>query len=487
MKEIELPDGTILEAPDDITPEGVKKAVQNYQSAQSTGAGVRGTTSPVRAPIGGGGLEYTPTREDIQRGRDIGAVALPIVGGAVGGAVGGPVGSVAGSMAGTGLSQAAGLEEPSVGGIAASGIGAALPPIAGKLLTSKPVTAGLSKVAGLLPGVAKLKLDKAAQTVLGDVDKLITTGSSKELWAGFKKTGGVAIKDTPATKAALADVTEEMNRLAKGLPGAAQLRTMVNGLTQKFASNKPLDLLDLDANIKAMGKVVSKFERESGIQLGASKHFLRSMYDDLENAPLTMTVGSGQAKAATLLRQAAVRSTKRSVAKEELLETISGSVKNIAGEGDLLTVHPETVLNRIRQLVTPQSKSFDQNFANAMKDELPEVINIFSKLNKLSQGGGHPGSLVIQGQMASAGGAITGAVVGGPVGAGVGAYMGAQIPSMIENIVLSPAGRAVLDRGLSGVISSGNKAALGNLFQLAYQTARRSATAPIEQEVEGTE
>ena len=103
MKEIELPDGTGLEAPDDITPDGIKRAVQNYNSAQSTGAGVKAQTapstpSPVRLPIAGG-IEYTPTPEDIGRGRAIGSVAMPLVGGAVGTALGGPAGGVAGAMA----------------------------------------------------------------------------------------------------------------------------------------------------------------------------------------------------------------------------------------------------------------------------------------------------------------------------------------------------------------------------------------------------
>lgn len=483
MKEIELPDGTVLEAPDDITPDGIKRAVQNYNAAQSTGAGVKAQTapsvgSPVRLPIAGG-IEYTPTPEDIGRGRAIGSVAMPLVGGAVGTALGGPGGGVAGAMAGTAGSQALGLEEPSIGNILLSGAGQGAPAAAGKLLTSKPVAGLAAKVAEYIPGISRLKLDKAATNVLGELDNLVSAGDSKRLWQGFKATGGVAIRDTPATKAAITDLMEEYTRLAPGLPGSSQLRTMINGLSHKFASGKPLDLFDLDANIKAMGKVVGKFEREQGIQLGAAKKFLAAMYDDLEKAPLTMTVGSGQAQAATALRAAAVKATKKAASKEELLETVTGAIKSVSGEGDILTIHPEAVLNRLRNLVTPASKSYDKNFATSLASDLPQITSIFNKLNKLSQGGGMPGSLVVQG-MFTGGGAVVGSALG-PVGAGAGAILGSQIPTAVENIILSPAGRAVLDRGLSSVISSGNKAALSNLFQLAFQTARRSASAPEEE------
>jgi hypothetical protein len=441
----------------------------------------------VRIPGAGGGIEYTPTREDIQRGQGIGSIAMPLVGGAAGLALSGgnPLGGVAGAMAGTAGSMALGLEEPSVSGVLLSGAGQGAPAAIGKLAASGPVAAIASKVANYLPGVSRLKLDKAAQTILGDVDKIVHAGNSTALWQGFKKTGGVAIADTPATKAAITELNEEMIRLAPGLPGASQLKTMISGLTKKFASGKPLDLLDLDANIKAMGKVVGKFEREQGIQLGAAKKFLAAMYDDLEKAPLTMTVGSGQAEAANMLRAAAVKATKKAASKEELLETVAGSIKTVAGEGDILTIRPEIVLNRLRNLITPASKSYDPRFAQSLADELPQITSIFTKLNKLSQGGGMPGSLVVQG-MFTGGGASVGAAIGGIPGSAIGAITGSQIPTMVENIVLSPAGRAVLDRGLDAVITSGNKAALSNLFQLAFQTARRSM-GPTREEIVGNE
>ena len=161
------------------------------------------------------------------------------------------------------------------------------------------------------------------------------------------------------------------------------------------------------------------------------------------------------------------------------METVTGAIKSVSGEGDILTIHPEAVLNRLRNLVTPASKSYDKNFATSLANDLPQITSIFNKLNKLSQGGGMPGSLVVQG-MFTGGGAVIGSAMG-PVGAGAGAILGSQIPTMVENIILSPAGRAVLDRGLGAVISSGNKAALSNIFQLAFQTARRSAGAPEEE------
>ena len=442
------------------------------------------TTKPVRAMIGGGGAEYTPTREDIQRGRDIGAVAMPIVGGSIGGILGGVPGAIGGAMAGTGLSQASGLEEPSVGGVLASGAGQAIPALGGKILSSQAVTSRLSKVAELIPGVSRLKLDKAAGTILDDVDNLIKSGNTKTLWDGFKSSaGGLAVKDVPETRAAIMELKDQIIPLAKGIPGSSQLKSLIMGMEKKFATGKPIDLLDLDSHVKAMGAAIGELERKGGVTLGGAKKFLSALYKDMESAPLTMTVGSGQAQAAMLLRKAAVKATKVATSKEDLMSTVASSVKTISGEGDLTTFRPEVVINRIRALVTPAGKSYDANFAEALKDELPQVINLFTKLNKLSQSGGKAGSLVIQGLLA-AGGGYVGEQVGGTTGRVIGTIAGVTAPSRIANIVASPVGRAVLDRGLDSVISSGNKAALSNVFQLAYQMARRSATAPDEQEAE---
>ena len=456
--------------------------VQQHLSAMETSQGVKAQIapagpSPVRLPIAGG-IEYTPTSEDIQRGRGIGSVAMPLVGGAIGTGLGGLAGGIAGAMAGTVSSQALGLEEPSAAGVLLSGVGQGAPAVLGKVLGSKTA----ATVAGWLPGVSRLKLDKAARTIVDDVDKLVQVGDSKKLWEGFKKVGGIAIKDTPATKGAIGEITEEMKRLSPGLPGAPELQRMVNGLVKKFNSGKPLDLLDLDANIKALGSLVGKFEREGGIQLGAAKKFLSSMHQDLENAALTMTVGSGQAQAAAMLRKAASNATKKAMSKEELLGTIQGSIKSVDESiGDLITVRPKMVLDRLRSLMMPASKSYDPNFVKSLSNELPQVISIFNKLNALTQGGGKPGSLVIQSKFAAAGGMVGAAIADWP-GAGVGTIVGTQIPNYIENIILSPAGRAILDRGLDSVISSGNKAALANLFQLAFQAARRSVSAPEPEE-----
>jgi len=439
------------------------------------------TIKPVRAMIGGGGAEYIPTREDISRGREIGRVAMPIVGGSVGGAIAGPPGAVAGAMAGTGLSQAIGLEEPSISGVLASGAGQAIPAVGAKILTSPAVTSRLSKVAELIPGVSRMKLDKAAGTILDDVDSLIKSGNTRALWNGFKTSaGGLAVKDVPETRAAIMELKDQIMPLAKGIPGSSQLKSLIVGMEKKFTTGKPIDLLDLDSHVKAMGAAIGELERKGGVTLGGAKRFLKALYSDMENAPLTMTVGAGQAQASILLRQAAVKATKVAASKEDLMSTVASSVKTISGEGNLTTFRPDVVLNRIRALITPASKSYNANFAESLKDELPQIINLFTKLNKLAQGGGKAGSLVIQGLL-GAGGGYVGEQIGGTTGRVIGTIAGVTAPTRIANIVASPAGRAVLERGLDAIIPSGNKAALNQVFQLAYQMARRSATAPDEQ------
>lgn len=446
--------------------------------AQAVAQGVRKSRTYI--PHGGGGYVEAPTNQPLSPvEKKIGSIALPTAGGAIGGAVGGPGGLIAGTMIGAGVSQALGLEEPSLGSAMLSGVGAAVPGV-GKVaqqtgITGKLATAGKYLAERFVPGVAAYKLHKGAETIIKDIDRLVQVGQPRKLWEGFKRTvGNLTIPQAPATKAALVELSDDIITTSKGIPGGSQVRTLVAGMSKTYNSTKPLSLTQLDNDIKTLGAAVGALERSGGVTLGPAKKLLAALHDDLENAPLTMTTGAAQTEAVVLLRKSAAAATKKQYAKKELLETVAKSITPVAGvaEGDVLKAAPAMVKQRILALTTPEHPSFDANFTSALKNELPKIMGTIESLNKLSSGLTTT-SLVTQSLLATGAGGLLGAVAGSP-GMAAGAMLGAMSPRIMADVLLSRAGRAIMDKGLSSMIPERAAQMLPYLWNLAYQTGMRA-------------
>lgn len=400
-----------------------------------------------------------------------GATALPVLGGIAGSFLSPVLGTAAGSAAGTALSQQLGLEEKSLLGVGASGL------LAG---AGKPLSYLAGKIPKILPAMSAVRLDEAARQA-PDFVRQFTGQQAGALWDSFRSLGNFQLNGLPATQAALNKIGPEVASIIKGVPGVARIRALIKGVDQGMRTGKLMDVKALDNNIKTIGKAIGKMEREGGAELGAFKHVLAGMYDDLGRAP-TLSVSGATANQveAIALRKAAVEASRREFALEELTETVASNIKIVSSQGDLLNIHAGSILNRIKALTNPASKSYDKNFVLGLKKELPEIEKWFTEVNKIPSIKGSGGTLVLQGLFAGAGSAL-----GGVPGAAMGAVIGAQIPEHVIASLLSPAGRKIMLESLKAGEKLGRSVITPQVLNLTSQLGRSYISQPQQESEDG--
>lgn len=381
-------------------------------------------------------------------GKKVGAFTLPVAGGLIGGGIGGlaggvgaPVGAMVGSGLGTAASQALGFEEPSMTQIGISTAAGGIPLLkyvpgmkqAGKFLTK------------YVPGWAAAKLHNLATAAPEKINQMVATTPSKPLWQAFNQVSGTRLADTPALRALIQTEGPTLETLARTLPGVSKSKSILKGLTESLMSNKnPLTFELLDDHIKGVGRVIRQMEKTDDAALPLYKQIYSALMEDLEKAPLRGTM----TKQAASMRAAAVEATKREVMKGKVETSLAEAISPVAGEGDLVTINTKQFLEYLSDVANPAAKRFDKHLVQTLQKELPELTKWAQEINRLPQGSGKVGSLVVQGAFGATGAGI-GSAMAGPVGGFVGGMTGVGIPTMLAEIITSPVGREIIKNGLT--------------------------------------
>jgi len=223
-----------------------------------------------------------------------------------------------------------------------------------------------------------------------------------------------------------------------------------------------------------VGASIKRLDKEAGVKLGASKKFFAGLSKDVDR----LIKGGGPKGKAAGLGKIAGKRAKLQFAVSDLEETIRDGVSVLQGEGDAVVLDGKKVLDSLLNLTDPKSKLFNENVADALKDEMPDIIDFFVGVNKIKMvGPGGPGSIVYRGITAAAGAKIGNVL--GPPGAIAGAFVGAQGPEMITSLLLTPGGRKFLSataKAGTGTVNDLHWAVLGQ-FLAQTVTPRESVQA----------
>jgi hypothetical protein len=196
-----------------------------------------------------------------------------------------------------------------------------------------------------------------------------------------------------------------------------------------------------------IGASTRRLEAASGVKFGASKKFFSALSKDVDG----LIAGGGRKGKAAFLAKAAGKRAKLEFAVKDLEDLVLGATGALKGEGDAVVISGKRLLENLTKVTDPKSKSFNKNFAEALKDEMPKIVRFFEEVNQVSVvSPGGPGSIVYRGITAGVGATIGGVLgtplgpIGQKIGAGMGAFAGAQAPEMITSLLLTPGGRKFL-------------------------------------------
>jgi len=400
--------------------------------------------------------------------------SLPIAGATAGGALGlatGPLAPLAvpvlagaGAAGGEILSQELGISPESRLNLILSGLGPFLAPAARLVKGGSGILSSLAqKAPPFKKAAARAALDEFTKqsgsigTRILSVQKGLMARESKVLFRAARiKKSPLTSTDFRRTQSALKALENEADGF-KSIPEGRQILRSIKAVrddlglavkrdpkTGRMLPRKPVDTETLGRVRQLLGASIGRLESEAGVKLGSAKKTFSAMSDDLDN----IAVAPGLKGEAAMLRRAAGQRAKLEFAVKDLEEIVSKSKSTIKGEGTDIVINGKQVLDNINKLIDPKSPKFDKNFATALKDELPEIIDFFGKVNNLSSAtgsAGGPGSLVYRGLTAGFGATVGGVVGGGPGGV-AGAVLGAQAPELITAALLSPTGRKVMLR-----------------------------------------
>jgi len=433
-------------------------------------------------------LEAGPSAVGSGVGALIGTAALPGQGTYIGAMAGGGMAEVA--------AQEIGLAPKSPANVAIS----ALSPLAAPIL-SAPARATGRAIGGLIGKLPPAKVARAKNALAESVSgvesfgtKILNKGkdvlskvpgagkvrikSANELYEAAKASGVVIRPDQlKNTRAAIDALKKEMEPF-KAIDEVKQaLKLLEVQESILFKGNLELSFKELIIARKAAGIAIRKARNGMGEKLGSAKLVFKGISDDLDElAKLAPT------KRAANMAKTASRRAKLEFSVRDLEFMIAKHTKAIPNE-EGLSINFKGVLNDILKKSNPKSKSFDKNFSDALKDDLPGIKkNLTELMDIMGAGGpGGPSSLVVRGIGAKTGRGLMGALVGhtffGPVGLAIGAIAGASGPEIMVAVFTSKAGMAFL----KGAAKLGRGEVSREVWIIAVQIALRSAGTSTEE------
>ena len=370
---------------------------------------------------------------------------------------------------------------PAVGGVAGETVAQA-----SGLAPADPVNLGLSAIpfgslvakglqlgkAGLrfIPGIPKaasiIGKEKGAEEIGHGAQGLRPQPPTKDLYATLAR-AGIRLKphELPKTAKALDQIQAEALEFGTTFPEGKQLLDLI-GRVREVIHNEPLDFDRVVRIRRVLGQAVKKFELASGERLGGAKVLTGAVIEDMD--ALTRSARPsvvGPAKTAL----EAIGSAKRDFAVDKLEEHIAHLIRK-----------PAAVSNWFDDITNPKSalgKEIEsKNFRDSLGSNIQPIRDLLKRAVEAHERGKvGPGSLVLRGALAAAGGGagyLAGDISGIPggefAGTTIGAVSGAMAPEHITRALLTPKGRSVL----SWLLKTGEGWHTKRAFQALAQVTR---------------
>lgn len=436
------------------------------------------------------GLIPQETRQevrDIVRGESfLGRLILELSPAAIGTFIGGVVGTafvgvgtvpgaVLGGLLGEFIGQEVGMTPQSDVGLAFAAGG----PVAGRL--AAPIARGVGRgIGGAITSVAPAKAAVARKAVKEAVDELSSFGARvlakqkgiMQVPASkiYNTVRGFGVQIDPKhslTMKTLNTLESELGKI-RGFPEVAQALRTIRGVKETLGQES-ISFADIITTKQLVGAAVKKAERAVGFKLRTPKAIFKAMSSDIDALAVR---GKGlKGVAARLLKKANARA-KLEFSVGEFEEGLAQNLTYIPKEGSVV-LKVNGLRNWIRRVTDPNHKQFNKNFTEGLKDEIPDLNKRLAELDKITEtlNPAGPGSIVIRGVGAGAGGAL-GLTLAGAPGATIGAIGGASFPEMLVGIFLSKPGMAVLARATTmgrGTVSEQAWAQLGQILAQAIK------------------
>ena len=431
----ELKAGPGEEGPFGVVPPEVRGAVR---------AAVQGLPDIFRTAI-----EMAPGSVGTVGGAVLGTAAL-------GPGVGTGLGAVAGGGTGEAVGQELGLTPRDDTNIKLAAAGAGAGPVVGKGV--QLVRRGGGALFNRLPSAKKARAIIGEEEAFEAVDSIgsrilqkqkgMVARTADDLFKAARKAGAtVTSADMKGTVKALDLMAGELERFSS-FPEAKQSLQLIERVRESLTVDDIIDLDDVVRVRQMVGAAVKRFATTGGPKLGSAKKVFGALSDDLDTIAKSERLSSRAAK----VFKAATRRAKLELSVRDLERGVTQFSKPAGGDAVAINIHG---LRRwLFQRTSPKGRQFDKNFADALKDELPEINKTISALEKAGKVGKGAGTIVAQGIAAKGGrsliggaiGTLTGGIAGGdPITAAVGGLLGAQFPETLTAMLLSPRGRKLLE------------------------------------------
>jgi len=402
----------------------------------------------------------------------------PSVGGAIGGAVlGSPFfppfgtigGAIIGGLGGEVVAQETGIAPTSELNLALAAAGPLLGPAAGS--TARVGRKLLGKTILGVPGAkvarARNQMSAAVEefqslgTRIIEKQKGLTARTSGELYDTVRRAGVIIPPDSlKGTRNSLKGLIDEMEPI-KAFPEVRQATRHLRQILETLKPTKPSQIIgetgqplavsldiSMDTLVSArqqIGIAIRRAESAGGIKLGKVKQAYKAISDDLDKIALDPSLKGRTARIA----QAANKRAKIEFAVKDMEAGVEQFVKEL-GAKEGITVNISGFRKWLRKISNPKSKQYNKNFADALKDELPEITKRLEELAKITEVGGRGGTLVIQSRLARAGSVVVGGILGlgtaGPIGGGIGAIAGAKLPETFTSLLMTKMGSSFLEK-----------------------------------------
>ena len=377
-------------------------------------------------------------------------------------------GASAGGLIGEALGQEAGVSPKSNLNLDLAAGGGPLGHIAGETLKLGRKALGKA-FTGLAP--AKVALAKASMRKAVTEFESVATGilaSQKGLMSQpadklykLARQSGIEFPANHMTSTAKAfePLLKELMPL-KQIPEARTAIRMIAEQHQLLTTGK-VSFDDILSAREAIGYAL-KGLKPGGTIKGARKQFFKAVSDDLDK----LGNMKGKLGKAARVAQAATARSKLELSVKELQTGIGEYISYEVGTKTLV-MNVKNARNWLRKAITPGTKKYNKNMADALAEFTPDIDEALMNLSKFTETSpAGPGSLVIRGIGAGAFGKM-GMVVGGPPGAAVGAVVGTRMPEMILGIMSSRPAMAFLQK--AAVMGRGEIS--GKIWAMAGQIA----------------
>lgn len=339
-----------------------------------------------------------------------------------------------------------------VGAAAADALNlAAAAPLAGKVL--KPVLRSL-------PGAAPILQEEAIAAARKVPGEAIQGPAAQPLWQQFKSSGAPNIK-ADRIVSSIDNAVEELSKAANPNSGAINFLGNIKNRIVDGGGYIPIDALDADR--RAIGQFIRSTEGGGGIH-GLADQIYSAFDSTLEDAIKGGAAGPGRVgKAATDLR-AAIQASKKDFAREDLANLIEQRIRTRAGD-NLQSINIASIKDALRK--TEKGKQIIDRLGAGEVAQIEGMLNQINPPSLPPPGGANFGSgkfLKTEGLLSGLGYLLS---LGDPRGAAAGAAIGAAAQGTeywLSRFLMTKPGRDFL-RTLSNANLSANPAAVPALYQ----------------------